>query len=221
MTTSFVTVLRGWPTDPGPPVTNPAGLYFGAWRLGQRVGVVVHTAARLGAVPEAFGLGAALVIMGSSVFSGSLIVPDDLAETSPGVLFAIEEWAKAHPLATTNGTRPWQVVRLLQFFDPLATAEKGEAKPWAFQPNAYSGAGFVVGADLSRTFGLVADLFASGQRRGNLGGLATWLGQETPARLEAALAPPAGSADKRLVGLAAGLGTLRDRAEREACRQAG
>jgi hypothetical protein len=53
------------------------------------------------------------------------------------------------------------VVTLSAFYDPLATVEH---QPWAFHPTAYTGAGFVIGAELGRTFGLGADHF--GPRRG-------------------------------------------------------
>jgi hypothetical protein len=105
-------------------------------------------------MPETFGLGAALVVSGRSITNACLIVPDDLAGTEPEALARMTEWATAHPVATTIGPRPWRVVALSEFYDPLATVEE---KPWAFQPNAYSGAGFVVGADLGRTFGLSAE----------------------------------------------------------------
>jgi hypothetical protein len=103
-------------------------------------------------MPERFGLGVALVVVGNSVLRGCIFTPDDLAVTDPAALAGIVRLAEAQPLGAT--TAPWQVVTLSAFFDPFATV--GEV-PWAFQPNAYSGSGFVVSAELVRTLGLSAE----------------------------------------------------------------
>ncbi len=159
--TDRVVLLRDWPGLVGwSAPTEPAAQVSRLW---QRGALVLHAAARRDAVPECFGLGVALVVAGRSVAAGCLIVPDDLAETDPAALAAITRWANAHSLGET--ARSWRVVTLSSFFDPFATVE---AQPWAFQPNAYSGAGFVVGAELGRTLGLCAE--HSAPRRGKAGG---------------------------------------------------
>jgi hypothetical protein len=164
-------LLRGWPglgdwrrpSEPTRCEETP--------RLWQRPGVVLYAAALRDAMPETFGLGAALVISGPSVSTGCLIVAD---EEDPEVRRCVERWATAHPLTTTVGPRPWHVGTLSEFFDPFATVEQEPAKPWAFTPTAYSGAGFVVGADLGRTFGLMAE-HCLVRRRENRDGWTIWL----------------------------------------------
>ena len=158
MAETVVTVLRGYPapgsaaraqTGPSQPARPP--------RLAERPGIVLHAAAETGAVPERFGTGAALVVLGRSVLDGCLFVPDHLPQTAPSQLARLRRWAEQHPLATTTGPRPWHVATSSEFFDPFARVEKEPAKPWAFQPTAYEGGGFVIGADLGRSFGLVAE----------------------------------------------------------------
>jgi hypothetical protein len=122
-------------------------------------------------MPERFGLGAALVVLGRTIYCGVLIVPDDLAEIEPAAFDGIEEWARNHEVETVLGPRPWSVVTLSAFFDPYA---KVEDAPWALAPRAYTGTGPCVGADLGRFFGLVAEHVV--ERRGrNAGSWEIWL----------------------------------------------
>jgi len=152
------TVLRGYPApDNKPSAQRPTRRARPSPRLGQRPAVIVHAIAETGTVPERFGLGAALVVLGPSVLSGCLFVADDVAETAPQRLTRVRRWAEEHPVATTTGPRPWHVATLSEFFDPFARVEREAARPWAFAPTAYEGGGFVVGADLGRFFGLVAE----------------------------------------------------------------
>ena len=66
--TPHVVHLRGWPgLEDWLPPARPAPY---AERLGDRIGLVVHAASWSGAMPERFGLGAALVVLGSSVYGG-------------------------------------------------------------------------------------------------------------------------------------------------------
>lgn len=120
-------------------------------------------------MPEVFGLGAALVVMGRSVLSACLVVPDRLGRARPKALARIQAWAAAEPLVTTTGPKPWRVAMVSEFFDPYAGVEGPRAKPWSFQPTAYAGAGFVVGADLGRVFGLAAEhiVVPRGRRAGS------------------------------------------------------
>jgi hypothetical protein len=168
-----VVLLRGWPgCDRRRPPPAPSRQ---APRLWQRNAIVVFAAARLDrsrpgvATPERLGLAAALVTCGPSVSTGCVIVGDDLAATDE--LGRLQDWAATHALATTIGPRPWQVATLGEFFDPGASAE---GQPWAFTPNAYSGAGFCIGADLGRTFGLAAE-HCSPRRGQHYGGWELWL----------------------------------------------
>ena len=170
MTEPVVTVLRGFPPAEVPSSSAPGrGRPLAHPRFDQRPAVVLHAAGRAGTVPESFGLGAALVVLGRSVLSGCILVPDDLSRTAPGDFARVKRWAGLHPIATTSGPHPWHVADLGNFFDPHATVEKEPSKPWAFQPTAYEGAGFVVGADLGRLFGLVAEhvVIPRGRRAGS------------------------------------------------------
>jgi hypothetical protein len=165
-------LLRGWPGSEG--WRPPRPVSTSEPRLWQRNALMIHAAARLDphgrpVMPETFGLGAALVTIGTAISRGCLFVPDDLAARDPGALARIKAWASDHPLGPAPW-QAWQVATVSEFFDPYATAEQEPAAPWAFTPNAYSGAGFVVGADLGRTLALVAE--HCGPRRGRATG--TW-----------------------------------------------
>ena len=96
-------------------------------------------------MPEEFGLGAYLIVAGRSVLQAGLIVPDDL---DPSALAEVEGWARNHRARTAMGSRRWAVVTVSDVFDPYSGV---------FVKRAYSGAGWCIGADLGRVFGLVAD----------------------------------------------------------------
>jgi hypothetical protein len=161
--------LRGWPgLDDWRPPPRPATK---ATRFGERVSVVLFATSDSSATHDRLGMGGFLIVMGRSVLDGGLVVADDLALRDPAGLASIEAWGHEHPVETTVGERPWRVVTVSAFCDPFATVD---GTPWAFQPRAYSGTGFVVGADLGRTFGLVAEHW--GARRGlNAHGWEVWL----------------------------------------------
>jgi hypothetical protein len=147
-----IVLLRGWPGVTEWKSPRPSARQYP--RLWQRNALYLFAAAQLDVMPEELGLGAALVASGRSVSNACLIVPDDLAAVDPDALAAIASWAAYHSIETSSGPRPWHVATPTEFFDPYATVE---AQPWSFQPTAYSGAGFVVSADLGRTFGLAAE----------------------------------------------------------------
>jgi hypothetical protein len=113
-------------------------------------------------MPEIFGLGAYLVTQGRSVLEAGLIVPDDLDSESRSVVTC---WARDHPVDTTGGPKPWAVVTVSEFFDP---------RVGTFVKRAYSGAGWCIGADLGRVFGLIAEHIVPRLRK-NAGSWDLWL----------------------------------------------
>ena len=152
--------VRGWPgLDGWRPPSPPRPL---SDRLWQRNGLYLFAAAEVGAVPEAFALGVALLAAGPSVVEGALLVSDYLEDRDPDGLEAIRVWAKDNRLPTTLGPRPWQVLTLSCFFDPEASTGCGHL---AFAPNAYTGRTFVLGADFGRFFGLTAEHFGARRRK--------------------------------------------------------
>lgn len=142
--TARTVILRGAPVlddapSPGRPHRGPG--------LSGRVATVLHFAGTCPA--DAFG--AVLVVRGRLVLHGLLVVPDG---TDAATLDRLRRWGQRHQLDTAAGPVPWRVLTLADYFDPAATRARA---PWAFQPNAYTGTGPVVGADLGRTFGMVAE----------------------------------------------------------------
>jgi hypothetical protein len=130
--------------------------------LADRIGLVIAAASELGATPELFGLGAYEVVSGPSVLSAGVIVADDLGAKQRAVL---KRWSRDHCIETPSGRRRWRVVTLSEFFDP---------RTGPFVQNAYSGAGWVIGADLGRIFGLAAE--HAGTRLGkNADAFQVWL----------------------------------------------
>lgn len=169
-------VLRAWPGTEGwrPPT---AGLRPVA-SFTRRLGLVIFAAADAGAEGDRLGLGAVLVVRGPLVFHGVLLVADDLGARDPEVFRSLEAWAQDHPLATILGPAPWRVLTVSEWADPLARVEDpathGADRPWCFAPRAYGGAGPVIGADLGRTFSLLAEHVV--ERRGaNAGSWELWL----------------------------------------------
>lgn len=142
--THHVVNLRGWPGLDGWKPPTPAQGY--ADGLGRRNALVLYAAET-----DNGPLAAAVLISGPSVIAGALLVRD---KEDTGSLRAVKRWAKGNPLRTSLGPKPWQVLTFRQFFDPMATVGCGHV---AFTPNAYVDMAFVLGADLGRFFGLVAD----------------------------------------------------------------
>jgi hypothetical protein len=142
--THHVVNLRGWPGLDGWKPPTPAQGY--ADGLGRRNALVLYAAET-----DNGPLAAAVLISGPSVIAGALLVRD---KEDTGSLRAVKRWAKGNPLRTSLGPKPWQVLTFRQFFDPMATVGCGHV---AFTPNAYVDMAFVLGADLDRFFGLVAD----------------------------------------------------------------
>jgi len=138
---------------PPPPLGSAPGLV-------RRLGMYLAVAGDAGADVDRFGLGAVVIARGRLVFHGLVIVADDLAARDPGAFSAIEAWAIAHPIDTILGSQPWRVLTVSEWTCPRARVQhpvtKAPEQPWAFAPRAYGGAGPVVGADLGRSFGLMA-----------------------------------------------------------------
>lgn len=149
----YVVHLRGWPGRERWRAPAAAGKY--ADRLHERNALVIHMAADENNTSDVFGLGAALYVAGPSVVAGVVIVPDELSESDPSVLEAIRRSVTSEPVSAHPGGASFEVVNVTEFFDPYATIGEGGG-PLSFTPNAYAGA-FVIGADLGRSFGLVAE----------------------------------------------------------------
>ncbi len=148
--------MRGWPgLDGWRPPGAPAAY---TPRLGDRPALVLVMASEVGVTPERYGLGAFLVVIGRSVLDAGVIVPDDL---TAGARTEVEHWTKHHRIETSGGRRRWRVTMLSEFFDP---------RTGPFVQNAYSGCGWVIGADLGRIFGLTAEHVV--ERTGN--GRGSW-----------------------------------------------
>ncbi len=158
-------ILRGAP--PAGRYRAPGRAYRGR-HLTSRLCLHVVAAAASRTEGDRFGMAAVLVARGALLFHAVLVVPD---ETPPSTRGALDAWAEAHRVETAMGSAPWRVVTLSAFSDPRATRERA---PWAFVPNAYTGRSTVVGPDLGRTFGLMAEHVV--ERRGaHRGAWEVWL----------------------------------------------
>lgn len=119
---------------------------------------------RLARTADKLGLGAFLVIAGPSIHDAGLIVADELAERDPEALAGLRAWAKANPVQTDAGRRPWCVVTVAEFCDPEAgVMSRPPRGVGVFLQRAYSGTGFVIGADLGRSLGLLAEYITAGR----------------------------------------------------------
>jgi hypothetical protein len=145
--------VRGWPglgsyQAPRVPAADVP-------RLGERNDLVLVAAGAAGKTPERFGLGAFYEIAGPSVVCAGIIVADD---ASSDQVQAVRAWAQANPIDGLGGPVPWSVLTLSEFYDP---------RSGPFVRRAYSGAGWCIGADLGRVFGLAAEHY--GARMGRNG----------------------------------------------------
>lgn len=141
-------IVRGWPGASRRRRYRPCD--DESPRFSDRVSMVLHVAAA-DSLPDLFGLGAALIVLGSTVLGGVLILPDDV---TPQELDNARKWARRHPVNTVKGPESSQVARLSEWLDPRATVARS---PLSFWPRAYASAGFVFGSDLLRSFGLMAE----------------------------------------------------------------
>lgn len=131
-----------------------------AERFGERAAVVVVAAAERGAVPERFGLGVALLVVGPSLLGAQLVVTDDVRSRAPGTLDALAHWAGSEALPTPGGARPLRVVTLRELCHP---------SEGLLIRRTYRGGGWLVTADEGRSLGLLAEWWAPARGRFNGG----------------------------------------------------
>ena len=135
-------------------------------RLTSRAGLVFVAATERGAPEERFGLGAFVEFQGRSVLRAGVILPDGQH------VAALRRWARGRVVHTVAGRAPIELQGLSEFFDRTTGL---------FTKRCYTGAGWLVGADLGRTFGLVAMAPLAGRpwpsmhKTGWSGGFALWL----------------------------------------------
>jgi hypothetical protein len=107
-------------------------------RLRDRTALVITAMPMSGVLPELLGLAAWLVVFGPMVLDAGFLTEG----TAPSEL---RRWARAHPIASVRGTQPWRVLDLVAF-NRTVLAHHG-----------YRGRCPIIGADLLRTFGLLAE----------------------------------------------------------------
>lgn len=130
-----------------------------AERLGDRIALVLVAAAERGIVPERWGLGLALLTLGSTVLDAWLVVADDLCDREPERLAALEGWAARQCVATPNGPAPLRLATRSTFCHPTEGP---------LLRHTYRGGAWLVTADEGRSLGLLADWW--GPARGRFAG---------------------------------------------------
>jgi hypothetical protein len=119
-----------------------------AERLRDRIALVLVAVAERATIPERWGLGVALLVVGSTVLGALLIVADDLAERDPIGFAALVQWAARQSIATPNGVVPIQLITRSAFCHPAEGA---------LVRHTYRGGGWWVTADEGRSIGLLAE----------------------------------------------------------------
>ena len=138
----YVVHFRGWPGIEGLEFTNRLPVY--SPRLADRLGLVIVAASELGTEAERFGLGAYLVVHGRTVIRGRDHRPRRHRRNEPRRHHRMgRKRLSERPVDDFVGRYP--AVRVLR--SPLGDLHQ----------RAYSGAGWCIGADLGRTFGLMAE----------------------------------------------------------------
>jgi hypothetical protein len=133
-----------------------------AERLRDRIAIILVVLPRLGALPERLGLAGFLVMHGNLVLDAGIVVEDGLAESDPDAYRALIEWCRTHA-SPAPGQPTWRLVGLTEFCRDVLYRQ------------AYKGRCLVLGADLGRTFGLLAAWWSPTTRRGWREGLALGL----------------------------------------------
>ena len=121
-------------------------------RLKDRLGFYVVALPETGAVPERLGLGAWLLALGNVVLAAGVFYDDGLGERDPEAIEAVQQWCDESPIDTPLGPLTLSCTTLTEF------------TTGAFVRHAYIGRCAVVGADLGRTLGLMADWWAPSRR---------------------------------------------------------
>ena len=119
-----------------------------AERFGDRIALVFLAVAERGVVPERWGLGLALLVIGRTVIDAQLIVADDLADRNPDIYAGLSEWASRQAIGTPNGDMPVHIVTRAAFCNPTEGA---------LIRHTYRGGGWWVTADEGRSLGLLAE----------------------------------------------------------------
>ena len=123
---------------------RPPVVYRETRRLADRMAYVGVALPELCADRDECGYAARLLVDGSRIVSGLIGVGPG---RSPAAGRELGAWAEAHPLETVIGERPWKVVDLAGFNED-------------FYKQVYDAHRLCIGADLLRTFGLLAERWA-------------------------------------------------------------
>jgi len=164
--------LRGWPGRGEAGGTRQPREPIAAERLIHHGALVLVAVAERGAVPERFGLGVCLSVLGPTVAQVCLLVDDDLADRNPGAHEALQDWADATTFTTPRGPQCVAILTRSGFCHP----DDGLIL------RTYTGGAYLLTADGGRTLGLLAE--CTGAARGRfLGGfslgLPGWCEQRT------------------------------------------
>lgn len=146
--------LRAWPGRRSPS-DRPAHAMARPERLSQRGALVLVAVAERHAVPERFGLGMGLSVLGPTVLQMCLLVADDLASRDDPCYGALGTWAKTTTYPTPRGRRHVALVTRSGFCDP----DDG------LLLRAYTGGTFLLTADEGRSLGLLGEHTAPARGR--------------------------------------------------------
>lgn len=148
--------LKAWPGTaeyrPGPAVRE---LLTTTEHLNERTVFICYAFALPGV--EELGIGAWRLVLRETVLDAGIFYPDDLDEAA---VAALQAWAIEHPVKTPLGLRSLRVLSKSDFLDDREV--DGEFGP--FIRNAYWGRAWVLGFDLGRTLGLLADRWAPARK---------------------------------------------------------
>ncbi|MGH9291600.1 MAG: hypothetical protein ACRD0B_00415 [Acidimicrobiales bacterium] len=144
--------LRSWPGRGKAAEATAERRSRPADRFGEHGGLVLVAAAERGRLPETWGLGVALSVVGRSLRQVQLVVPDGLDRVPKRRL---QRWAARQALAGASAARV-RVVTRQKFCHPDhgLLARRG-----------YTGGGWLVTADEGRSLGLLAERWAPGRGR--------------------------------------------------------
>ncbi|MGA8725437.1 MAG: hypothetical protein WB565_10370 [Acidimicrobiales bacterium] len=110
------------------------------------------------ALPERIGLGAWLIALGSLVLQGGVFFDDSLLDTSPSAIGSLKEAIARQAVQRSFLSYPLRL-------DPLTVFNRE-----VLARHGYVGRMPILGCDLGRTLGLLADYWVPAKRRGYVGG---------------------------------------------------